>query len=109
MMENEFPKATVFRMNEEIQYSTKSIVSRTVIKRATGNISVFAFDAGEGLSEHAAPFDAIVQIIDGKGEIIIDGRKNILNSGDSIIMPANITHAVKAIEKFKMILTMIKE
>ena len=69
---------------------------------------MFAFDEGEGLSEHTTPFDAMVLVVDGKAEIIIDGSSHLLESGDSIIMPADIPHALKAVEKFKMVLTMIK-
>ena len=69
---------------------------------------MFAFDKGEGLSEHTAPFDAVVFIVEGKADIIINGASNILEKGETIIMPANISHALKAVEKFKMVLTMIK-
>ena len=83
-------------------------MSKTVLKKQTGNISLFAFDKGEALSEHTAPFDAMIQVVDGKGEIIIGGKSYMVSSGQTIIMPANIPHAVKAVEKFKMVLTMIK-
>ncbi len=73
-----------------------------------GNISLFSFDKGEGLSEHTAPFDAVVFIVDGTAEIIIDGNSNMLDAGETIVMPANIPHALKAVEQFKMVLTMIK-
>jgi quercetin dioxygenase-like cupin family protein len=79
-----------------------------VLKKETGNISLFSFDKGEALSEHTAPFDAMITVVDGNGEVIIGGKSFILTSGQSIIMPANITHAVNAVEKFKMVLTMIK-
>ncbi len=83
-------------------------MSKHILKKQTGNISLFAFDQGEGLSEHTTPFDAMVLIVDGKAEIIINGESHILESDDSIIMPANVPHALKAIEKFKMVLTMLK-
>ena len=105
---NEFEKATVFSFNESIEYSGGGIVSKTVLKKQTGNISLFSFAKGEELSEHTAPFDAMIQVVDGRGEIIIGGKSFFLDSGQGIIMPANITHAVKAAEKFKMVLTMIK-
>ena len=108
MAENEFKKSNVFSFNESIEYSDGGIVSKTVLKKQTGNISLFSFDKGEALSEHTAPFDAMIQVVDGRGEITIGGKSFFLETGQSIIMPANITHAVKAVEKFKMVLTMIK-
>ena len=108
MNANEFERAKVFSFRESIDYSDGGIVSKTVLKKQTGNISLFSFDRGEALSEHTAPFDAMIQVVDGRGEVIIGGESFILETGDTIIMPANITHAVKAIEKFKMVLTMIK-
>jgi quercetin dioxygenase-like cupin family protein len=108
MESNEFEKGKVFSYNDSIEYSDGGIVSKTVLKKETGNISLFSFDKGEALSEHTAPFDAVLQVVDGKGEVIIGGKSNILETGQTIIMPANITHAVKAIEKFKMVLTMIR-
>jgi quercetin dioxygenase-like cupin family protein len=108
MKSNEFGKSKVFAFNESIEYSEGGVISKTVLKKQTGNISLFSFDKGEALSEHTAPFDAMIQVVDGKGEIIIGGGSFILETGQCIIMPANITHAVKALEKFKMVLTMIK-
>jgi quercetin dioxygenase-like cupin family protein len=108
MQTSEFEKSKVFNYKESIEYSDGAIVSKTVIKKETGNISLFAFAKGEALSEHTAPFDAMIQVVDGKGEIVIGGKSFILESGQTIIMPANITHAVIAVEKFKMVLTMIK-
>ncbi len=107
-MTNEFKKGTKFSHSESIAYAEKAVVSKHILKKETGNISLFAFDKGEGLSEHTAPFDAVVFIVDGKADIIIDGISHILNAGETIIMPANISHALKAIERFKMVLTMIK-
>jgi quercetin dioxygenase-like cupin family protein len=91
-----------------VGYMPKSVVSKQVIKAPTGNITLFAFDEGEGLSEHSAPFDAFVQILDGEAEIIIGGKSNMVKTGEFIIMPANISHALKAIKKFKMMLVMIR-
>jgi quercetin dioxygenase-like cupin family protein len=84
------------------------VVSRTIIKKQTGTVTVFAFDKGEGLSEHTAPFDAMVQIIDGTAEIFIDRKPHLLGTGQSIIMPANIPHSLHAKDRFKMVLIMIK-
>ena len=91
-----------------VDYQSGSVVSRTIIERNTGTVTVFAFDQGQGLSEHTAPFDALVQIIDGQAIITIDGHQNTLKSGEAIIMPANRPHALKAVERFKMVLVMIR-
>jgi quercetin dioxygenase-like cupin family protein len=108
MDSNEFEKAKVFTFSESIDYSDGGIVSKTVLKKQTGNISLFSFAKGEALSEHTAPFDAMITVVDGSGEVVIGGKSFVLTTGQSIIMPANITHAVNAVEKFKMVLTMIK-
>jgi len=108
-MENKaFPTAEKFSMTEKVQYAEGSIVSKIIIRNEKGNVTLFAFDKGEFLSEHTAPFDAIVQVLDGVGEVVIDGISAQLNVGESIIMPANVRHAVNAPERFKMLLTMIK-
>lgn len=109
MANNEFEKGVKFSFTDSINYNDNAIVSKHLLKKSTGNISLFAFDKGEELSEHTAPFDAMVHIVDGKADIIIDGKSNILKANESIIMPANIPHALKAIERFKMVLTMIRE
>jgi quercetin dioxygenase-like cupin family protein len=101
-------KARVLKAENLIEYQEGAVVSKEILRKSTGNITMFAFDKGEGLSEHTAPFDAIVQVIDGKAEITISGEKNILEKGNVIIMPANEPHSLLAIEKFKMILTMIR-
>lgn len=98
----------VFKTEDLIEYQEGSVVSREIIRKDTGTVTIFAFDKGEGLSEHTAPFDAMVQIIDGKAEITISGKKNVLEKGEMIIMPANEPHALKALEKYKMVLTMIR-
>jgi quercetin dioxygenase-like cupin family protein len=108
MGSNEFDKAKIFSFKESVEYAEGGIVSKTVLKKETGNISLFSFAKGEALSEHTAPFDAMIQVVDGKGEIIIGGKSYFLETGQAIIMPANITHAVKAAENFKMVLTMIR-
>ena len=101
-------KGKVLKTADLIEYQDGSVVSREIIKKDTGTVTIFAFDKGEGLSEHTAPFDAMVQIIDGNAEITISGNKNVLEAGEMIIMPANEPHALKALEKYKMILTMIR-
>lgn len=91
-----------------IDYQTGSVVSKTIIKQPAGNVTLFAFDKGEGLSEHTTPFDALVHIIDGEAEITVAGKVNIVKKGEMIIMPANKPHALKAKSRFKMMLVMIK-
>ncbi len=109
-MENKsFETAKVFRFNKEVDYSDNGIVSKRVLEKKTGNVSLFSFDKGQSLSEHTAPFDAMVQIVEGTAQIIINKQPFTVNIGETIIMPANIPHAVYAIERFKMVLTMIKE
>jgi quercetin dioxygenase-like cupin family protein len=108
MSTNQFERSKIFSFSESVDYSEGGIVSKTVLKKQTGNISLFSFAKGEALSEHTAPFDAMIQVVDGKGEVIIGGKSFILETGQCIIMPANIAHAVNAVEKFKMVLTMIK-
>lgn len=109
MGQNEFVKGQVFSFADSISYADKAVVSKHILKKKTGNISLFAFDQGEELSEHTTPFDAMVLIVEGKVDIIIDGKSHLLKNGDSIIMPAHIPHALKAVEKFKMVLTMIRD
>lgn len=108
METNLFETAQTFRFEARVDFSEGGIVSKRVIDRPTGNVSLFAFDKGQRLSEHSAPFDAMVQVVEGQAEILIDGVPHNVQTGESIIMPANITHAVNAVEKFKMVLTMIK-
>ena len=91
-----------------VDYQHGSVVSKEIIKKEKGSVSLFAFDKGQGLSEHTAPFDALVYIFDGKAEINIAGKQHSLKTGETIIMPANKPHALKAIERFKMLLIMIK-
>lgn len=91
-----------------VNYQEESVVSRTLIKKETGTITLFAFTKGQGLSEHTAPFDAMVYILAGKAEIIISNKPHIVESGQMIILPVNKPHALKAIENFKMLLIMIR-
>lgn len=101
-------KGKVLKIADLMEYQTGAVVSRELIRKEAGTVTIFAFDKGEGLSEHTAPFDAMVQVIDGKAKIIISGESHIVNTGEMIIMPANDPHALNALERFKMILTMIK-
>ncbi len=91
-----------------VSYQDESVVSKTLIKRETGTVTLFAFDEGQELSEHTAPFDALVFVLDGEVEIMISGSPYVLKEGEMIILPVNKPHALKAIRKFKMMLTMIK-
>lgn len=97
-----------FNLEKHIEYAEGSVVSKTLIKKDIGNITLFAFDQGQGLSEHTAPFDAVVQILDGEAQITIGGEPQTVNSGDMLIMPANVAHALYAVKKFKMLLVMIR-
>lgn len=101
-------KTTIYETEKLVEYQEGSVVSKEIIKKETGTVTVFAFDKNEGLSEHTAPFDAMVQVIDGTLELTIDGELFTLTKGNMIIMPANIPHALHAKERFKMVLTMIK-
>jgi quercetin dioxygenase-like cupin family protein len=98
----------VERMSDLVKYQDGAVVSRTLIDKETGNITLFSFDKGEGLSEHTAPFDAFVYILDGTVEIKISGKAHYLNEGDIITMPADEPHSLRAIKPFKMLLVMIK-
>lgn len=98
----------VVRFVDLVDYQAGSVVSREIISRKTGTVTLFAFEAGQGLSEHTAPFDALVNVLDGEVEIVIDGKPSRVKQGEMIIMPANHPHSLKAIGKFKMALTMIR-
>lgn len=108
-MTNEFNHSEVFTYSDVIDYADGSIVSRQIIQRKNGNITLFSFDKGQRLSEHKAPFDALILIIDGEAEVRINSVPFKLIAGQTIIMPANVPHAVNATERFKMVLTMIKD
>lgn len=103
------PKAQVLHLADLASYQDGSVVSRQITKEEAGNITLFAFDAGQELSEHTAPYDALVHVLDGEVEVQISGRPFNLKSGDAIIMPANEPHALTAVTKFKMLLTMIRK
>jgi len=101
-------KGEVFQLEKLVQYGDGSVVSRTLLDNDSGTLTLFAFDVGQGLSEHLAPFDATVQIMDGEVEIKLAGVPHNLKTGDLIIMPANVPHALRAVSRFKMLLTMIR-
>jgi quercetin dioxygenase-like cupin family protein len=101
-------RATVFAPAEEISYAANSIVSQQITKNKAGNITLFAFAEGQQLSEHSAPFDAVIQVIEGTAEIHISGQPHTVGIGEMIILPANIPHAVYANTAFKMLPTMIR-
>lgn len=100
--------AKVVKPIDLVEYQENSIVSRTIVDNSSGTVTLFAFDVEQGLSEHTAPFDALVQLLDGEAEITISGKKHVVKQDDMIIMPSNEPHALKAVKKFKMLLTMIK-
>lgn len=102
------PKGEAFSLAEHISYSPGSVVSKTMLKKDTGNITLFSFDAGQGLTEHTSPYDAVVHILDGKAEIKIGGKPQIVQAGQLLIMPADVPHALHATERFKMLLIMIR-
>jgi quercetin dioxygenase-like cupin family protein len=102
------PKSEVLKMADMVAYQEGSVVSRQITKEEAGNVTLFAFDAGQGLSEHSAPYDALVHVLEGDAEVRISGTPYVLTSGEAIIMPANAPHALKALKRFKMLLTMIR-
>lgn len=104
-----FEKEIIFNLENSIEYTDGGVISKQITKSKGGNLTLFSFDKEQGLSEHKTPYDAIVQILDGEAEITIGGNLHNLKKGDCIIMPANISHALKAVERFKMLLTMIKQ
>ncbi|MCS3296692.1 cupin domain-containing protein [Bacteroides fragilis] len=108
-MEQSFKKGIVLHLASLVEYSEGGIISKQLIKSPVGNITLFSFDKGEGLSEHSAPFDALVQVLEGSANIVVNGQVFTVNAGESIVFPANAPHALTAIERFKMLLTMIKE
>jgi len=100
--------AVVKNLSELVVYQEGSVVSRTIMDKGTGTVTVFSFDEGEGLSEHTAPFDALVYILDGEAEITISGEAHRVKKGEMLIMPANDPHALRAIKPYKMLLVMIR-
>ncbi|HPB83310.1 MAG TPA: cupin domain-containing protein [Spirochaetota bacterium] len=99
----------IFRPDGIIEYQEGAVVSRTLVNTVSGTVTVFAFDADQGLSEHTAPFDALVHVLEGAADVRIGGVSHVLEAGECIMMPAGVPHALKAVERFKMQLTMIKE
>lgn len=102
------PPAEVVRLDALLDYVPGSVVSRTLIKRPEGTVTLFSFDAGQGLSEHTAPFDAMVQILDGAAELTIGGKVVKAEAGHTVVMPAGVPHSAQAAKRFKMLLVMIR-
>ncbi len=100
--------AEVTTAAELVNYQDGAVVSREIIKKPTGSVTIFAFDEGQGLSEHTSPFDALVQVVEGVAEVMISGQPQALQGGEMILLPAGKPHALKALKRFKMILTMIR-
>ena len=103
-----FEKGSVFNLALRIDYSEGGVISKQVLKNSSGNITLFSFDKNQGLSEHTAAFDAVVQVLEGEVEITLGGVPHSVKVGETIIMPANVPHALMAVERFKMLLTMIR-
>ncbi|HEY6946057.1 MAG TPA: cupin domain-containing protein [Candidatus Acidoferrum sp.] len=104
----EIPAAEVNRLLELVNYQEGAVVSRTLVHRATGTVTLFAFDEGQGLSEHTAPFDALAHLLEGAAEIVVSGKPLLTNAGEAVLMPAHQPHSLKALTRFKMLLTMIR-
>ena len=102
------PKGKPFNLSDHITYAIGSVVSKTLLKKDIGNITLFSFAKGQGLTEHTSPFDAVVYVLDGQAEITIGGEPHAVKDGEMIIMPANVPHALHALEQFKMLLIMIR-
>jgi quercetin dioxygenase-like cupin family protein len=109
VLRNELAPAKPTHLEQELAYQPGAIVSRTIAKAKGGSVTLFAFDAGQELSEHTAPFDAFVQVLDGSVELTIGGEKVVARTGETTRMPAGIPHAVRALEPFKMVLTMVRD
>jgi len=103
------PRSEILHMADLVKYNNGAVVSSQITKADGGNVTLFAFDKDQELSEHTAPFDALVHVLEGETEITISGKPYQLKTGDAIIMPANDPHAVKALTRFKMLLTMIRK
>jgi len=104
----EMKAAEAMRLAELVNYQEGAVVSRTLLSRPTGTVTLFAFDAGQGLSEHTAPFDALAHLLEGEAEIVVSGKALPTQPGEAVLMPANQPHALKAVTRFKMLLTMIR-
>ncbi len=107
--EGGLPAGQSVALPELVAYQEGAVVSRTLLKTSGGTVTLFAFDRGQSLSEHTAPFHAIVQVLDGEAELLIGGKSVIAGAGETVLMPADIPHAVSAIQRFKMLLTMVRE
>lgn len=107
-MAKTFEKGQILNFKNLIDYSDGGVVSKQVLKNESGNITLFSFDKEEGLTEHTSPYDALVEVLEGKVEITLGGEKHLVSEGESIILPATVPHALFAAERFKMLLTMIK-
>lgn len=105
---SELPKSEVFSPAESVAVQAQGIVSRMVLRKEKGSVTLFAFDAGQELSEHSAPYDALVHVLEGRVEVMIGGKEHALVAGEMIVLPANVPHGVKAPERMKMSLTMIR-
>lgn len=103
------PQGEAFDIEKYISYADGAVVSKTLIDKGVGNITLFSFDKDQGLSEHTSPFDAVVHILDGEAEITIGGKMKVVGTGEMIIMPANIPHSLYAQNKYKMLLTMLRK
>ena len=100
--------ATIVQLVDHVQYATDAVVSKTLVDQKTGTLTLFAFDAGQGLSEHTVPFDALVQVLDGEVEVTVGGEVIPATAGTLVVMPANVPHSLRAVQRFKMLLTMIR-
>jgi len=107
-MGGELKPAEALNLADQVEYAEGSVVSRTILQKQVGTLTLFAFDQGQGLSEHSAPYDALVQILDGEVEITIGGKPIKAGAGQTVLMPANVPHALQSISRFKMLLTMIR-
>ncbi len=108
-LEMGMPAAEAVALTDLAAYQEGAIVSRTLVKTNGGTVTLFAFDQGQALSEHTAPFDALVQVLDGEAELVIGGKAVLVGPGKTVLMPANIPHAVNATQRLKMLLTMVRE
>ena len=104
----EMPVAEVISLNDLVNYQEGAVVSRTLVNRTTGTVTLFAFDEGQGLSEHTAPFDALAHVLEGEAEIVVAGKPLPTKTGEAVLMPAHLPHSLKALTRFKMLLTMIR-
>jgi len=104
----EIPMAEAVRLIDLVNYQEGAVVSRTLVNRPTGTLTLFAFDEGQGLSEHTAPFDALAHLLEGEAEIVVSGKPLRATAGEAVLMPANQPHSLKALSRFKMLLTMIR-